>query len=140
MSSIWGTCHFSRKFWERFDFKSLQEIDEKLELFNLSSQRFSNHQPLKEKRKQKINFIPKIYFIRKVYEDQQTGRGYIELVHDKVSIQKSYINYFVLAEWNLKEEKLYVYFENDQKLKRIKKIKFKINQKSKEKCRRSFVI
>lgn len=124
---------FSRKFWNRFDFKDVQEIDEKLELFNLASQRYAQYDPPKEKQKKKVKFIPKIYFIRKVYEDEQTGRGYIQLVNDKALICKSYINYFVLAEWNLKEEQLYIYFENEQKLKRIKKIKFKINQKSKEK-------
>lgn len=127
---------FSRKFWKRFDFKNVQEVDEKLELFNLASQRYSEYQPPKEKQekqKKKRKFIPKVYFIRKVFEDEQTGKGYIALVNDKVFIRKSYINFFVLTEWNLKKEELYVYFEDQQKLKRIKKIKFKINQKSKEK-------
>lgn len=124
---------FSRKFWNRFDFKNTQEIDEKLELFNLASQRYLEYQPPKEKRKKKQKFIPKIYFIRKVFENEQTGKGYITLTNDRVFIRKSYINLFVLAEWNLKDEELYVYFEDQQKLKRIKKIKFKINQKSKEK-------
>lgn len=124
---------FSRKFWNRFDFKNVQEIDEKLELFNLASQRYSGYEPPKRKPRKKTKFIPKIYFIRKVYEDEQSGKGYIQLVNDKVFIRKSYINLFILAEWNLKSEELYVYFEDRQKLKRIKKIKFKINQKSKEK-------
>lgn len=131
---------FSRKFWKRFDFKNVQEIDEKLELFNLASQRYAQYEPLKENLEKKTKFIPKIYFIRKVFEDEQTGKGYIELVNDKIFLRKSYINYFVLAEWDLRLEELYVYFENEQKLKRVKEIKFKINQKSKEKCRRSFVI
>jgi hypothetical protein len=124
---------FSRKFWNRFDFKNIQEIDEKLELFNLASQRYSEYQSPKEKPKKKQKFIPKVYFIRQVSEDERTGKGYIALANDKVFIRKSYINYFVLAEWNFKKEQLYVYFEDQQKLKRIKKIKFKINQKSKEK-------
>ena len=61
---------FSRKFWKRFDFKNVQEIDEKLELFNLASQRYSQYEPLKRKSRKKTKFIPKIYFIRKVYEDE----------------------------------------------------------------------
>ena len=113
--------------------QNVQEIDEKLELFNLASQRYSEYQPPKEKQKKKQKFIPKVYFIRKVFEDERTGKGYIALTNDKVFIRKSYINLFVLAEWNLKHEELYVYFENEQKLNRIKKIKFEINQKSKEK-------
>lgn len=123
---------FSKKFWKRFNFKNIQEIDEKLELFNLASQRYSNYEPLK-KFKEKVVFVPKLYFIRKVFEDEQISRGYIILVNDKILLAKSYINYFVLTEWNLKEEKLFVYFENEQKLKLIKKLPFKINQKSKEK-------
>ncbi len=124
---------FSKKFWERFDFKNVQKIDEKLELFNLASQRYSEYQSPKEKQKKKQKFIPKVYFIRKIFEDEQIGKGYITLANDKVFIYKSYINLFVLAKWNLKNEELYVYFEDQQKLERIKKIKFKINQKSKEK-------
>jgi len=45
----------------------------------------------------------------------------------------SYINYFVLAEWNLREEKLSMYFEKEQKQKLIKSVSFLVNQKSKEK-------
>ena len=33
---------FSKKFWNRFDFKSLKEIDDKLELFNRSSRRYTS--------------------------------------------------------------------------------------------------
>ncbi len=124
---------FSKKFWKRFDFKNVQKIDEKLELFNFASQRYSEYQSPKEKQKKKQKFIPKVYFIRKIFEDEQIGKGYITLANDKVFIHKSYINLFVLAEWNLKNEELYVYFEDQQKLERIKKIKFRINQKSKEK-------
>jgi hypothetical protein len=50
-----------------------------------------------------------------------------------VFLPKSYINYFVLAEWNLKEEQLYIYFEKEQRPKMIKKLSFKINPRSKEK-------
>lgn len=124
---------FSRKFWKRFDFKNIQEIDEKLELFNLSSQKYSAYRSPEKKSKKKTEFIPKVYFIRKVFEDEQTNKGYIELANDKIFLAKSYINYFVLAEWNLQEEQLYIYFENERKLKLIKRILFEINQKSKEK-------
>jgi len=39
----------------------------------------------------------------------------------------------MLSEWNLMEETLYIYFEKEQKSKLIKKLPFKINQRSKEK-------
>lgn len=58
---------------------------------------------------------PKIYFIRKVYENPETGKGSIGIANEKISLLKSYINFFTLSEWNLKEEILYVYFENEQR-------------------------
>jgi len=53
-----------------------------------------------------------------------------------VSFPKSYINYFILAEWNLKEEILYIYFEKEQKSEIIKKVSFKINPRSNEKLKK----
>lgn len=125
---------FARKFWNRIEFKSIKEVDEKLEWFNLSSQRYTGYQPPKIRLKRKKSFIPKIYFIRQVKEDkEQTGKAFIDVVNEKVFLPKSYINYFVLAEWNLKEERLYIYFEKEQKSKMIKNLSFKINPRSKEK-------
>jgi len=62
---------------------------------------------------------------------EQTGKTSIDILNEKISLPKSYINFFILAEWNLKEEILY--FENEQRLNLIKKLSFKINPKSKEK-------
>jgi len=126
---------FARKFWNRIDFKSIAEVDEKLEWFNLSSQRYTGYQRPKMKPGTKKDFIPKIYFIRQVKEDkEQTGKAFIDILNEKVFLPKSYINYFVLAEWNLKEEQLYIYFEKEQEPKMIKKLSFKINSRSKERC------
>ena len=126
---------FSRKFWNRIEFKSVKEVDEKLEWFNKSSEQYLNYQrPPKEKSKKK-NFIPKIYFIRQVKEDKEkTKKAFIDILNEKVFLSQSYINYFVLAEWNLKQEILYIYFEKEQNPKMIKKLSFKINQRSKERC------
>lgn len=123
---------FARKFWNQIDFKSISEVDEKLEWFNKSSERYLRYQKPIKKLKKKKGFAPKVYFIRQVKEDQeQTGKAFIDILNDKVLLPKFYINYFVLAEWNLKEEKLYIYFEKEQKQKLIKKISFKINSRSK---------
>lgn len=125
---------FARKFWNRIEFKSVEEVDEKLEWFNLSSQRYTGYQPPKVKSKTKKDFIPKIYFIRQVKEDkEQTGKAFIDVLNEKVFLPKCYINYFVLAEWLLKKERLYIYFEKEQESKMIKKLSFKINPRSKEK-------
>ncbi len=130
---------FSKKFWKRIQFKNLKEVDIKLEWFNKSSEQYLDyHKPKKNKNNKK--FIPKIYFTRQVLEDQKTKKGFINVLNEKVLLRKSYINYFVLAEWNLKQEMLYIYFEKEQKPKIIKKISFKINLKSKEKLKEMKII
>ena len=58
--------------------------------------------------------------------------AFIDVLNETVSFPKSYINYFVLAEWNLKDEVLYIYFEKEQKSEIIKEVSFKINPRSKE--------
>lgn len=126
---------FARKFWNRIKFKSIEEVDEKLEWFNNASEKYCNYQRTKEKAKLTKNFIPKIYFIRQVKEDkEQTGKSFIDVLNEKVFLPKSYINYFVLSEWLLKEEQLCIYFEKEQESKVIKKLSFRINPRSKEGC------
>ncbi len=67
---------FSRKFWNRIEFKDIQHVDERLEDFNKNYQWYLGYKsPRREPRVK--NFIPKIYFIRKVYENPETGKGYI---------------------------------------------------------------
>ncbi len=130
---------FSKKFWKTIQFKSIKEVDIKLEWFNLSSEKYLHyHKPKKNKNNKK--FISKIYFTRQVLEDQKTKKGYIDVLNEKIFLKKSYINYFVLAEWNLKQEQLYVHFEKEQKPEIIKKISFKINSKSKEKLEKMKII
>lgn len=127
---------FARKFWNKIDLKSVEEVDEKIEWFNLSSQRYLNYQPPKINSKYKKNFVSEIYFIRQVREDkEQTGKPLISILNEKVFLPKSYINYFVLAKWNLKQEKLYIYFEKEQQSEMVKQLPFKINPRSKEKIK-----
>lgn len=124
---------FARKFWNRIDFQNIHEVDEKLEWFNKSSERYCAYRKPKKNKSVK-KFVPKIYFIRQAKEDkEQTGKAFIDVSNEKVFLPQSYINYFVLAEWNLKQEMLYIYFEKEQIPKLIKKLSFKVNKKSKEK-------
>lgn len=123
---------FSRKLWNRFEFRNLKEIDEKIKLFNEAYRKYCEFpdQPLENKERK--NYIPKIYYIRKVYEEE-CGKGYIEVANTRVLLPPEYINLFVLAEWNLKEEKLTVNLEREKELFTINRIPFKINPVSKEK-------
>ena len=124
---------FSRKFWNRIDFKNLREIDEKLEWFNKSSQQYTGYLPPTAQPKRKRNFIPKVYFIRQVKDDQgRIGKASIDVLHEKIFLPTSYISYFVLAEWNLRKETLSIYFEKERRSKMIKRVSFSINPRSKQ--------
>lgn len=126
---------FSRKFWNIKHYKNIEQIDEELEWFNDASMRYSGYL-LPEKREERKDFIPKVYFIRQVREKKEKKIGYINILNEDIELPQSYINYFVLAEWNLNEEKLYIRYEQNEKSKIIKEIEFKINENSRKKFKK----
>ena len=105
----------------------MDEIDEQLDWFNISSQKYTEYMVLSKSEKQK-EFSPRVYFIRQVKEEKK--QGYIDVLNEQIFLSPSYINYFVLAEWKLKEEQLDVWFERNEKAERIKTEPFKINSGS----------
>lgn len=127
---------FSRNFWNRINFKSIDEIDEKLEWFNKASTIYLGYESLTEEKIVKKDFIPKVYFIRQVREDKETGNGCIDVLNERINLSTSYINYFVLAEWHLNKERLYIHFEREKKPEVIKEMEFKINERSKKKYKK----
>lgn len=123
---------FSRMFWNKIKFKNTDEIDEKLQWFNEASQSYTGYEVPRKKEKINKKFTPKLYFIRQVSEDAgQAGRAYIDVLNEKIFLPSSYINYFVLAQWNLDDEELLVHFEKEQESKCIKTLSFEINPRSK---------
>lgn len=119
---------FSRNFWNKFTFESIEDLDEKLELFNQSSLWYSDYDKNKIQKKEDKEFIHRIYFIRKVYENQKSEKGEINVLNVKINLPKEYINLYTLSEWNLKTKMLYTYFEKEQKKILIKKMKFEVNE------------
>ncbi|GMQ97125.1 MAG: hypothetical protein BMS9Abin15_0820 [Gammaproteobacteria bacterium] len=123
---------FARKFWNSTRFGSIRQVDTRLQWFNQSSLAYTGYDTTKRKRRgSKKDFVPSVYFIRQVREEEQTGKGYIGVLNERIFIRRNYINYFVLAEWNVKEEKLLVHFEKEQSTKVIKTVDFKLNPNSK---------
>ena len=122
---------FAKNFWNKFTFKSITDLDEKLELFNKSSLWYSDYDQSKIEEKEDKKFTPQIYFIRRVYENQESGKGEINILNEKVNLPNEYINLYTLSQWNLKTENLYIYFEEGQKKILIKKLKFEINKNCK---------
>jgi len=120
---------FARNFWNKFEFTSIEDIDVKLELFNQSSLEYSGYEQSEFENRKDKKFIPQIYFIRKVNENQRkNGKGEINILNEKIELPDEYINLYTLSEWNLKTEMLHVYFENEGNEILIKKMKFQINQ------------
>jgi hypothetical protein len=124
---------FARKFWTRFKFENLSQVDDRLDDFNEAYKKYLDYQKPRQPSQPKKAFIPQVYFIRKVYEHPESQRGYIDVVKEHILLPKAYIGLFVLAEWNLSDEKLTVYFEKDQKPKIVKNQKFLLNPIIKQK-------
>lgn len=122
---------FARNFWNKFEFGSVEDIDVKLKLFNQSSLKYSDYEQNKIQNKKDEKFIPQIYFIRKVHENQQkNGKGEISILNEKIELPEEYINLYTLSKWNLKAEMLNIYFEKEQEKNLIKRMKFQINKNS----------
>ena len=106
---------FARKFWNSQTFRSLRALDRRLEWFNASSQRYTGYEPPPRAARRKA-FSPRVYFIRQVRETpDRPGSAAIDVLNEKIALPVSYANYFVLAEWNLRTERLTVFFEKDGK-------------------------
>jgi hypothetical protein len=121
---------FTRKFWHRERYISIEMIDQRLTWFNTSYQQYHRYQAQKRGTRSKTLFVPMIYFIRKVYQDEQMNRAYIEILKEKITLPKSYAGMFVLAQWNLKCDTLCVFYESDQQAIIVKELNFILNPKT----------
>ena len=123
---------FARKFWNRCTFGSIEEIDSALVAFNDASLQYTDYRSPAKKAPTKEPFVPRIYFIRQVREAEGTKEGFIDVLNETVLLPRAYINYFVLAQWNLNTEILTVSWEVDQQLQAIKNCQFPIHPGSKK--------
>ncbi len=123
---------FSRKFWHRERYTSVEMIDTRLKAFNKSYQWYLRYSPPGRRRPRVKKFIPKVYFIRKVYENEATRRAYIEILHEQISIPRPYIGMFVLAEWNLRYGRLIVRYQNGTRSIIVKEQSFVLNQRTRK--------
>ena len=129
---------FARKFWNQRAFTSVEDVDKQLEWFNTDSMQYSGYEPPSSKRRSSEEFVPRVYFLRQVRQmDEFTDHGYIDVLNELIYLPSAYINYFVLAEWDLAQERLFVYLEKDQELESIKNISFRINSSSKNNLRKT---
>lgn len=125
---------FGRKFWNRWDFDSVEEIDERLVGFNESTRRYCQYEPPKTNGTSTEDFIPKVYFTRQVQQEENGPGGEVHILGDTIELPTEYVKFFVLGEWNLLEEILKIRFEKEEKSTVLKTVEFPINERSKAKC------
>jgi len=119
---------FSRFFWNRRHFENIEDLDRQLQLFNAASLRYSGYEKPEQNFEQKT-FIPKVCFLRQIHEsDTHPGEGMINILNEEILLPADWINFFVLAEWNLNMQNLVVYLEENETLKPLNNIKFNINK------------
>jgi hypothetical protein len=123
---------FSRKFWHRERYTSPKMVDERLKWFNASYQRYSGYRAPKTKRRRRSTFIPKVFFIRKIYQDEATKKAYIDILRERITVPRAYIGMFVLAEWNLKAARLRILYEHEEQATVVKELKFELNPTTKK--------
>ena len=122
---------FARKFWHKFAFRNPKDVDTKLAWFNDASLAYTQYRtppPCAAA----TSFVPKVYFLRQVKELAETNKAFIDVLHENIVLPASYINYFVLAEWNIETERLSVFFEQQLQSKIIHQQRFFVNQHSKK--------
>ena len=124
---------FARYFWNKRTFADIADVDMQLEWFNAASLRYTDYvRPGKAKSERA--FKPKIYFLRQIHESQTTpGQGFINVTNEEILLPAVWINFFVLAEWNLETEMLTVFIEQDKKLTQLTQIHFTINETTRKK-------
>ena len=137
---------FARKFWNEEHFESVEHVDERLRVFNESTRKYLGYEPPESGSRQTGPFTPTVYFLRQVKEQQHGDGGSIDVLHEQVELPAEYIKYFVLAEWNLDEQKLLVRFEQRQEGEKeqeesvssrvIKETGFPIHEASKKRCQK----
>jgi len=119
---------FSRKFWNRRTFTSRRDVCQQLDWFNAASERYSEYRP-PDAPGARASFLPQIYFIRQVAADEsRPDSAYINILNERIPLPPSYISYFVLARWDLLDQRLKIYFEKELKSQLIKQVKFTINE------------
>ena len=84
-------------------------FDCQLGWFNNSSLKYTDYQKPNSK-KEKTEIVPNLYFLRQIKESEsKPGQGCINLLNEEIPLPAEWINFFVVAKWNLKNETLTVF-------------------------------
>ena len=126
---------FARHFWNRREFNTLSDVDLQLGWFNNSSLKYTDYQK-PDSKKEKTGIVPNLYFLRQIKESEsKPGQGCINLLNEEIPLPAEWINFFVVAKWNLKNETLTVFKEQDKQQKTLYEKPFLINKTTKNKLK-----
>jgi len=125
---------FGRKFWNRHDFSSEEEIDNRLEIFNENSREYLQYHPPETPEEREEQFEPKVYFLRQVRESEKGVDGVVSILNDEIRVPQEYIKYFMLGKWRLIEKRLLIHFEREKETEVIEECEFPIHRESRERC------
>jgi hypothetical protein len=128
---------FARNFWNRRTFENLADVDRQLQWFNESSLRYTAYEkpkPATSKSTKTRKPVTNIYFLRQIMESSvNPGQGSISVLNEEILLPAEWINFFVLAKWNLKTETLSVFIEQKDQLQTLSESQFLINKTTKQK-------
>ena len=141
---------FSKKFWNRLKFENEEELDIKINEFNMEYEKYVQVIMAKDMENElaslkklshykdvditnnKVKHFKEnhIYFIRKVRREGKKGsneeKGVIVILGRKITLKPDLINLFVFCDLSLTDQKLYVYTEIDGELHKEKVLKYVI--------------
>jgi hypothetical protein len=141
--SVEGTNSiFGKKFWQKHNFESLEQIDKQLTIynqrtkeykfkkFNINVEKYNSidkERSFTEKivKKYKFKRTDCIYFIRlgKLVNEEPS----IKVLNYLISISEKFLNHYILCKLNICSQKLFLYQEVNDKLIKIKVRKIKLN-------------
>ncbi len=126
---------FARHFWNRREFNTPADVDRQLDWFNNSSLKYTDYQK-PDSKKEKTEFAPNVYFLRQIKESEsKPGQGSIAILNEEIPLPAEWINFFVVAKWNLKNETLTVFKEQNKQLITLYEKSFLINKTTKIKLK-----
>jgi len=128
---------FARYFWNRRTFNTLADVDRQLAWFNNASLRYTDYQK-PEFNKDETEFTPNVYFLRQIKESEaKPGQGSIDILNEEILLPPEWIHFFVVAKWNLKNETLTVFKEQNKQLITLYENSFFINKTTKNKLKKT---
>jgi hypothetical protein len=133
---------FSRKFWQKHDFRSLRHIDKELKVFNYRTKAykikmlnldFSKYETIPKKRSFSKKLVTRykfkdsdiIYFIRlgRIFN----RRTAVKVLNYEITLPDEFLNHYVLIKLHIASREVFLYQETeDKQLIEIKKSKIKL--------------